>query len=149
MPDRVLARCRPRQPLLPENLWMDPSYQHLFIIGPIKDSDPSARRQIAGGTPEEVVLQLTCAGMREAEHLATLRIYPRHHVPNDAIFSGRIHGLKYQQNGVAVGCIKQLLPGTEFRDVLLQQFLVVLLRVVHWFYAGRPLSKVDLVPCLD
>jgi len=47
--------------------------------------------------------------MFETENLAALRIDTGHHVPDGAIFSGRIHRLKDQQDGVAVGCIVKLL----------------------------------------
>ena len=49
------------------------------------------------------------AGMLEAEHLAALRIDPGHHVLDGAIFSGRIHRLKDQQNGMAIGRVEKLL----------------------------------------
>ena len=66
------------------------------------------------------------AGMLEAEHLAALRIDPGHHVLDGAVFSRRIHRLKDQQHGVAVGRIEQLLLCAQLRDVLLQKLLVLL-----------------------
>jgi hypothetical protein len=78
-------------------------------------------RQIAGGAPEKIVLQLGGAGMLEAEHLAALRVDPGHHVPDGAVLSRRIHRLKDQQDGVAVGRVEKLLLRAQLRDVLLQQ----------------------------
>ena len=49
------------------------------------------------------MLQFNGARMFVAEHLASLRIDPRHHVPNDPILAGAVHGLKNQQNGIAAG----------------------------------------------
>ena len=49
------------------------------------------------------------AGMLEAEHLAALRIDPGHHMLDGAVFSRRIHRLKDQQDGIAIGCVKKLL----------------------------------------
>src|SRR4051794_27782545 len=47
------------------------------------------------------------AGMAVAEHLATLRVDPGHHVLDDPVFSSRIHRLENQQDGVGVGCVKK------------------------------------------
>jgi hypothetical protein len=47
--------------------------------------------------------------MFETEYLAALRIDPGHHVPDGPIFSGGIHSLEDQQDGVAVGCVVKLL----------------------------------------
>jgi hypothetical protein len=44
--------------------------------------------------PEKVALQFTGAWMFEAEDLASLRIDPGHPVPDGAVFSRRVHGLK-------------------------------------------------------
>ena len=63
------------------------------------------------------------AGMLEAEHLAALRIDPGHHVPDGAVFSRRIHRLKDQQDGIAIGCVEQLLLRTQLRNVLFQKLL--------------------------
>ena len=85
------------------------------------------------------------AGMLEAEHLAALRIDPGHHVPDGAILSCRIHRLKDQQDGIAVGCVEKLLQRAQLRNVLFQQLLIVLLRLVHGLHVRRPLPEVDLV----
>jgi hypothetical protein len=47
--------------------------QHLLVIGTVEDADPSAFRQVAGRSPEKIVLQFGGAGMLEAEYLAALR----------------------------------------------------------------------------
>ena len=86
--------------------------QHLLVIGSVEDTDPPAFRQIARGAPEKIVLQFGGAGMFEAEHLAALGVDAGHHVPDGAVFSRRIHGLKNQQEGVAIGCIEKLLLRT-------------------------------------
>ena len=119
--------------------------QHLLVIGSVEDADPPAFRQIAGGAPEKIVLQFGGAGMLEAEHLAALRIDPGHHVLDGAVFSGRIHGLKDQQDGIAVGCVEKLLLRAQLRNVLSQELLVLLLRLVHGIDHRRPLLEIDLV----
>ena len=99
--------------------------QHLLVIGSVEDADPPALRQIARGAPEKIVLQFGGAGMLEAEHLAALRIDPGHHVLDGAVFSRRIHRLKDQQNGMAVGCIEKLLQRAQLRNMLLQKLFVL------------------------
>ncbi len=100
--------------------------QHLLVVGAVEDADPPAFGQIARRAPEKVVLQLRGAGMLEAEDLAALRIDARHHVPDGAVFSGRVHRLKDQQQGIAVGRVVQLLQGAQLRNVLCQQLLIML-----------------------
>ena len=70
------------------------------------------------------------AGMLEAEYLAALRIDPGHHVLDGAVLSGRIHGLKDQQDGMAVGRVEKLLLRAQLRDVVSQKLLVLLFRLV-------------------
>ena len=104
-----------------------------------------AFRQIARGAPEKIVLQFGGAGMLEAEHLAALRIDPGHHVLDGAVFSGRIHRLKDQQDGMAVGGVEKLLLRAQLRDVVFQKLLILLLRLVHGIDHRRPFLEVDLV----
>ena len=100
---------RIRDPFAAQNFGMHADDQHFLVIGSVEDADPPAFRQIAGGAPEKVVLQFGGAGMLEAEDLAALRIDPGHHVPDGAVFSRRIHRLKNQQHGIAIGRVEQLL----------------------------------------
>ena len=83
--------------------------------------------------------------MFEAKHLAALWINARHHVLNGAIFFGRIHRPKDQQDGIAVGCIEKLLLRAQLRDVFCQQLLILLLRFVHGLHGRRPFFQVDLI----
>jgi hypothetical protein len=62
----------------------------------------------------------------EAKHLAALGVDAGHDVPDRAVLACRIHGLKHQQDGVAVGGIEKLLLGTEARDMVGQQLLILL-----------------------
>ena len=119
--------------------------QHFLVVGSVEDADAPAFRQIARGAPEKIVLQFGGAGMLEAEYLAALRVDPGHHVPDGAVLSRRIHRLKDQQDGVAVGRVEKLLLRAQLRDVLFQKLLVLLLRLVHGLHGRRPLLEVDLV----
>ena len=119
--------------------------QHLLVVGSVEDADPPAFRQIAGGAPEKIVLQFGGAGMLEAEYLAALRIDPGHHVLDGAVFSCRIHRLKDQQDGIAVGCVEKLLLRAQLRNVLSQKFVILLLRLVDGLHVRRPLPEIDLV----
>ena len=83
--------------------------QHLLVVGSVENADLPACRQIARGAPEKIVFQFSGAGMFEAEHLAALRIDAGHHVPDGAVLSCRIHRLKDQQDGIAIGRVEKLL----------------------------------------
>ena len=85
------------------------------------------------------------AGMFEAEHLAALRVDPGHHMLDGAVFSRRIHRLKDQQDGMAIRCIEKLLLRAQLRNMLFQEFLILLLRLVHGIDFRRPLFEIDLV----
>ena len=119
--------------------------QHLLVIGSVENADPPAFRQIAGGAPEKIVLQFGGAGMLEAEYLAALRVDPGHDVLDGAVFSRRIHRLKDQQDGIAVGCVEKLLLRTQLRNVFFQKLLVLLFRLVDGIDLRRPLFEIDLV----
>ena len=119
--------------------------QHLLVIGAVEDADPPAFRQIARGAPQKIVLQFDGAGMLEAEDLAALRVDPGHHMPDGAVLSRRIHRLENQQDRIAVGCVVKLLLRAQLRNVLLQQFLILLLRLVHGLHVRRPFLEIDLV----
>jgi len=77
-----------------DDVWMDAGDQHLLVVGPVEDSDPSALRQVAGGAPEKIMLQFGRTWMLEAENLASLRVDARHHVLDRTVFSGCIHRLE-------------------------------------------------------
>ena len=79
-----------------KNLGMHANDQNFLVIGSVEDADLPAFGEIARGAPEKIVFQFGGAGMFEAEYLATLRIYPGHHVSDGAVFSCRIHRLKDQ-----------------------------------------------------
>ena len=113
---------RVRKPFAAQNVGMHPQDQHFLVIGSVENADPPAFRQVASRAPEKIVLQFGGAGMLEAEHLAALRIDPGHDMPDGAIFSRRIHRLKDQQDGIAVGCVMEMLQLTQSRDMFIQQF---------------------------
>ena len=132
-PIPVVPKCLPvgrrvRDPLAAENFGMHAGNQHLLIVRPVENADLATLRQVAGGAPKKIMLQLGGAGMLEAEDLATLRIDPGHHVPDGTILSRRIHRLEDQQDSMTVGRIKELLQRAQPCDMLCQQFLVVLFR---------------------
>ncbi len=97
---------------------MHPGDQDFLVIGTVENADPAAFRKVAGGAPEEVVLQFDRARVLEAEHLAALRIDPRHDVPDRAILARRVHRLEDQQDRVAVRRIKKLLLLAQPIDVV-------------------------------
>ena len=94
------------------------------------------------------MFQFGRAGMLETEYLATLRVDSRHDVLNRAIFPRRIHGLKYQQDRIAVRGIEQLLLLAERLDMFTEQLLILRTRPVHGRHARRPFAEVDFSPFL-
>src|SRR5579863_8802585 len=96
VPDRFLIERRARDAFVAQNLGMHARDQHLLVIRSVEYADAPALRKIAGGAPEEVVLQFTWARMFETEHLAALRIDPGHHMLDHAILAGSVHGLEDQ-----------------------------------------------------
>ena len=80
----------------------------------------------------------------ERGHLASLRIYPRHHVFDSAVFPRSIHRLKDEQHRPAVLRVKNVLQLREGLDTGTQRLLRPRLvfgrefaRVV-WTYFGKP-----------
>ncbi|OPZ75601.1 MAG: hypothetical protein BWY82_00190 [Verrucomicrobia bacterium ADurb.Bin474] len=59
--------------------------------------------------PQEIVVELFTTRLLEAEHLTTLRINTRKNMPDEPVFSGRIHPLENKEHRVPVIRIKLLL----------------------------------------
>ena len=118
--------------------------QHFFVIRAIEDTDAAALRQSLRGAPQKIVIQFLCARMFEAEHLATLRIDARHHMPDGAVFSGGVHGLKNQQHCITVRCVLKLLVRTQFLHLLFEQLLIYFFRLINRLYLRGPLIEPDL-----
>src|SRR5208283_2983206 len=108
-PDRLAMARGVGEAFAAEDFGVHANDEHLLVMRSIEDSDPAALGQIAGGAPEEIVLQLLGTGMFETEHLTALGVDTGHHMLDRAILSGGVHCLKNQQNGVAVRRIEKLL----------------------------------------
>src|ERR1700733_15105476 len=143
MPERFVAGRSVRQTFAAQNWRMYAHDQHFLVVGTIEDADAPALGQLPGGAPEKIVLQLRRTRMLEAEHLATLWIDPGHHVLDGAILSGRIHRLEDQQHGMAVRRVQELLQRTQLSYVLVEQLLIVLVRLVSARHLRRPLAQLD------
>ena len=91
------------------------------------------------------MLQFDRAGMFKTEYLAALRINPRHHILDDTILSRGVHGLKDQQDGIAVGSVEKLLLRAQLTNMLSQQFLIILLRLIDGLYVRWPFPEIDIV----
>jgi hypothetical protein len=109
VPDRLVIVWHVRDGFAVENLGMYSDDQHFPVVGSVEDTDPPALREITSGAPEKIVLQFGRAWMFEAEDLAALRIDTGHNVLDGPIFSGGIHSLEDQQDGVAVGWVVKML----------------------------------------
>src|SRR4029077_12344544 len=97
---------------------MDAGDQYFLVVGPVEDADPPAFRQFTRSAPEKIVLEFGGTGMLAAADLAALWVDPGHHVLDSAILPRRIHGLKDQQDGIAIRCVEKLLQRTQLRNLL-------------------------------
>ena len=94
MPEFLVVMGCVQEPFAAKNVAMHSDDQYFLVIGSVKNANPPAFGQIASGAPKKVVFQFGRTGMFEAEHLATLRVDARHHVPDGTVLSCRIHRLK-------------------------------------------------------
>ena len=83
--------------------------------------------------------------MLKAINLAALGIYAGHHMLDHAVFAGRVHSLKNEQQGVAVAGVEQRLQFAQLFHVVPQQLVVVFFRIVNRLYERRPLMQVDFL----
>ena len=90
------------------------------------------------------MFQLVGARLFEAKDLAALRIDPGHNVPNGAVLAAGIHPLKNQEQRIAVGSVVKVVQRAQFRNVLFQEFLIILLRFAKGLHSRRPLTELDL-----
>src|SRR5229473_4665319 len=92
---------------------MDADDKNFFVIGAVEDADLSPLRDTLVGPPKVFMVQFLAAGRLERKDLAALGVHARHHVLDDAIFSGGIHGLKNQEQRPAILRIKFFLHVAE------------------------------------
>ena len=104
----------------------------------VEDADAAAFGEVAGGSPQEVVLQFGRAGVLEAGHLAALGVDAGHDVLDGAVLAGSVHRLEDQQDGMAVGRVEKLLLVAEPIDVVFEEFAVVGFGFVDFFGFGWP-----------
>ncbi len=88
---------------------MNPDDEHLFVVRPVEDADMAARRQVAIGAPQKIMVQFKGARMLVAKDLAALRIDAGHDVLDGAVLAGRIHGLEDDEQCELIGGIQALL----------------------------------------
>src|SRR5450631_2967469 len=93
-PKLLVAAGIPREILCAQDIRVDPRDQHLFVVGPIKDANPSAFWQPVVGSPQKIVLELLHTRLFKTKYLAALGVHPRHDVPNGAVLARRIDALK-------------------------------------------------------
>ena len=66
-------------------------------------------------------------------------------MPDGAVFSCRVHGLKDQQDGVAIGRIEKLLLRAELLAVLAEKVPILVFDLYTGSTQGRPFFEVDLI----
>jgi Tat protein translocase TatC len=130
---------RRRQLLACQDLLVHTCDEDLLVVRPVEDPDAAALRKAPLTAPQEVVVELLLGWLLEGEHLASLRVHPRHDVSDGAVLPGGVHRLKHQQQGVAVLGVQLVLLLGQPLDPLLQQF------PGRRFLIGRKTSRVARV----
>src|ERR1700733_489319 len=123
---------------------MDSNYEHVLVIGTIKDANPAALGKTADTAPEKIMLKFLCTWLLEAVNLATLRVDAGHDMTDGPILSGTVHPLKDYQQRVVVGCIVSLLQRAQLLHVFDQELVILLLRLRIGIDNRPPLAEVDL-----
>jgi hypothetical protein len=104
-------------------------YQHIFIMGAVKDANQAAWRDRLVYAPEKVAGQLMFGGHFERFHAHPLGIDTLQNVANDAILATGVDSLKDKQQALFVFGIKPLLPVDKFPPQL-AEFCFGLLPVI-------------------
>ena len=128
---------------------MHSHHQHLFVIRAVEDTDLAALRQTPQRTPQVIVIQFLHRRSLEGIHLAALRIYPRHHVLDDAIFAGRVHGLKNEQHAPTVLGVELVLQIGHRSDAVGQKLLRVFLGMYFPSVFRIEILQTELASVLD
>src|SRR6202167_4577033 len=81
---------------------MHPHDQHFLIIRAIEDADLTALGHHVVATPQKIMIQFFAGRRFERMNIATLRIHSGHDVLDGAVFAGRVHALKNQQQRPAI-----------------------------------------------
>ena len=123
--------------------------QHFLVVGAIEDADLAALGEPARRAPEEVMLQFVGAWLFEAADLAALGIDSGHDMPDGPILPGSVHALEDHQQRMAVRGVMQALQRTQLSNVLLEQFLVLLLRPEEWLHEAIGHSFIDFLSRRD
>ena len=85
-----------------QQLGVHTHHQHLFVVRAVEDADRAALREGALVAPQEVVLQVLGGRYLEADDGDALRVHAAHDVLDRPVLAGRVHGLQYDQQRVAV-----------------------------------------------
>ena len=123
----VLCEQRSGNPFVLQQFPVNADYQHLFVVGPIENTDPAALGQPLHGAPKIIVIQFLRRGRLERMDLATLRIHTGHYVLDRSVLSRGVHGLEDEKERPTVLGIELLLEFGHQGNALLQKFLGVLL----------------------
>ena len=63
----------------------------------------------------------------------------------EPVLPGRVHGLKNQQQGVAIVSVQQVLLFAQLFDVFAKEFFVLVFRSVNRFSLGWPFAQIDVL----
>src|ERR1700724_3917432 len=129
------------QVLFLQILLMYADYQDFFVIRSVEDANFSALRQPTRCPPEKIMIQLFGRGLFETGYLARLWVYSGHHMLDQAVFAGSIHGLDDQQYGPLVLSVKFFLQLTQYLGAFVQKLV--------GFFFGMDTTRVGRVVILE
>ena len=94
--------------------------EDLFIIGPVEYADTPPFGHLFHRPPEIIMGEFLRRRGLEAYNLAPLRVHAGHDVLDDPVLPRRVHRLEYQEQGVGVLRVEDVLQRGKFDDVGLE-----------------------------
>src|SRR6266496_3056172 len=88
---------------------VDAHHERFLVVAAIEDPNAAALRHVLHTTPQKIVIEFFGRWGLEGIHLAALRVDPRHHVLDRAVFPSGIHGLEDEQHRPAILRVQHVL----------------------------------------
>ena len=102
--------------------------QHVFVLGPVENSDGPFGRHGGMNPPQEIVIQFLSARLFEGCHGAALRIDAGHDVFDGAVFPRRVHSLQNDQQRALVFGVEQIVQRGELLHMSRKRLRSMVLR---------------------
>ena len=92
---------------------VDARGEDVLVVGAVEDADHAAGRDLGVDAPEEVVAGFERGGDFELGDVATLRVDAGEDVADGAVFAGRVHALKDDEQGLGLAGVEDVLKVGE------------------------------------